>query len=283
MRPSSASFVAPPESFTVNTDDAPLPRPSFPTRAWRAIKLAFAFLTLIPIPIRDDEATEADLAASRFAYPLVGALIGLILALSSVLLSRVGVGPSLSAFLLLAVWTACSGGLHLDGLADTFDGLFLWGDAERRLAVMRDPQVGSYGVSVLVLVLLGKFAGLVELSGWGMTRAFAVLGAAATSRTLILVSAGLADYARPQGTGRIVIAAATARDAGVASVLTLVIAASLAGAAGLIAGSVALALAWGLTRLARRRLGGVTGDTLGALVELGEATYLVLLGLLQSL
>ncbi len=94
---------------------------------------------------------------------------------------------------------------------------------------------------------------------------------------MILVSAGTARYARPEGTGRIVIEAATPRDALGAAVGALVLAAALAGRAGLLAGAAALAMAWGLTRLASRKLGGVTGDILGALVELGELTFLVVL------
>jgi adenosylcobinamide-GDP ribazoletransferase len=126
-------------------------------------------------------------------------------------------------------------------------------------------------------VLLGKFAALASLAG--RDRPLAILGAAAIARALILVSAGTARYARPEGTGRIVIEAATPRDALGASVGIFVLAAALAGGAGLLAGAVVLAMAWGFTRLAYHKLGGVTGDTLGALVELGELTFLVVLAL----
>jgi len=260
---------------------SPSPNPSPFHRAWRAFRLALAFLTLIPVRIGDHEATESDLAASRYAYPWVGAAIGLSLAAASLGLAHLGVGAGLSAFLLLALWAICSGGLHLDGLADTFDGLFLWGDAQRRLTVMRDPHVGSYGVSVIGLVLLGKFAALGELADLGTSRTWGVLGAAFTSRALILVSAGLAGYARRDGTGRFIIGATTPRDAVMAGLLTLAIGSGTAGAPGLAAAITTLLLALGITDLARRRLGGVTGDTLGALVELSETTYLVVIGILQ--
>src|SRR5262249_12525706 len=105
-----------------------------------------------------------------------------------------------------------------------------------------------------------------------------LFAAAAVSRTLILVSAGTADYARPEGTGRLLIAATTTRDARVASLAVLIVGTALVGRAGLLAATATLLLAFAATELAKRRLGGVTGDTLGALVELGDLTFLVSLG-----
>ncbi len=183
-------------------------------------------------------------------------------------------------FLLIAAWAAITGGLHLDGLADSSDGLFLFGDADRRLNVMRDPHVGSFGLLAIVLTLLGKFAALAPLQD--RRRALAVLGAAAVSRILILVAAGLAPYARRQGTGQTVIEATTVTDSLWSVVAALALGALLAGEAGLIASAAALLVAWSLTHLANQRLGGVTGDILGAVVELGELTYLIILGLLAS-
>jgi adenosylcobinamide-GDP ribazoletransferase len=245
-------------------------------RAARALRLAFAFLTVLPLRSRDGQVTEADLAASRFAYPLVGLAIGLVLAGLSEALARLPAPPLLSAFLLVGTGVAITGGLHLDGLADTADGLFLWGDADRRLAAMRDPRLGSFGAMALTLALLGKFAALASLGGH--RRGLALLVAAAAGRTLVLVSAGLARYARREGTGRILVEECTLREAQVAAALVVILGATLAGP-GLAAAALALGLAWGLTRLADRRLGGVTGDTLGALVELGELAFLVVPGL----
>ena len=240
----------------------------------RAFRLAVAFLTVIPVRLGDGEVTEADLAVSRFAYPVVGIAIGLVLAAWSEALRLWGIDPAPAAFLLVAAGVAITGGLHLDGLADTGDGLFLRGDASRRLAVMRDPHVGSFGVTAIVLVLLGKYAALSHATGPG--RSLAVLGAATVGRTLILVAAGTSRYARLDGTGRVLIGAATPSDAFVAASGTLAFGALLAGRAGLAAAAAALGLAWGLTRYASRKLGGITGDILGALVELTELVFLVI-------
>lgn len=252
---------------------------SLPARALRATRLALAFLTVVPLRWTGDEPDGDDLAASRFAYPVVGAVIGLVLAAASEVLRRGGVDPSLAAFLLVAGGVAVTGGLHLDGLADSFDGLFLWGGAERRLAVMRDPHVGSFGVAALVLVLLGKYAALASLGPEGSDRSLDLLASALVSRTLILVAAGSATYARAEGTGRFLIDATTRSEALGAAVAVPIVAAALAGPAGLAGSLAALALAWSLVRWARSRLGGITGDLLGAVAELGDVTFLVTAGL----
>jgi adenosylcobinamide-GDP ribazoletransferase len=247
------------------------------TRAFRAFRLAMAFLTVIPIPVREDEATPSRLADARFAYPIVGGLIGLALAGLSEALRVIGAPAGPSSFLLMASAAILSGGLHLDGLADTADGLFLWGDPGRRLAVMRDPHLGSFGVSAVVVVLIGKFAAIEAMAG--PSRSYAVMGGATVARSLVLVSAGLAPYARPEGTGRFLVQATNRRDAALAAVVALIVGTMTAGRGGVIASAVGLSVAIVLTRAARRKLGGVTGDTLGALVELGELSFLLIVGL----
>jgi adenosylcobinamide-GDP ribazoletransferase len=142
---------------------------------------------------------------------------------------------------------------------------------------MRDPRVGSFGLLAVVLVVLGKFAALSTLGG--RRRALALVGAATVSRILILVAAGLAPYARREGTGRAVVEATTVVDSLWSVVAALALGALFGGEVGLLASASALLVAWGLSHLAGQRLGGVTGDILGAVVELGELAYLVTLGL----
>ncbi|WP_435007912.1 adenosylcobinamide-GDP ribazoletransferase [Tundrisphaera lichenicola] len=247
------------------------------TRAVRAFRLALASLTIFPVPIRGDEATPARRADARFAYPVVGALIGLILAALSEALTANGTSSGLSAFLLVATLAILSGGLHLDDLAETADGLLLRGDPARRLAAMRDPHLSSFGVSTLILVLVGKFAAIEGLGG--TSRALVLLAAPMVARSLVLVSAGLAPPARPDGTGRFLIQATTPRDAGWGGVLVLGVGSLACGGPGLMAALGSLSVAMILTRSARHKIGGVTGDTLGALIELAELTFLAVVGL----
>lgn len=252
--------------------------PAHRARGLRALRVAFAFLTVVPARFREGEVTEADVAASRYAFPVVGVAIGSVLAALSLALSSGRTAPMLASFLLVASWAVLTGGRHLDGLADSSDGLFLKDSPERRLVAMRAPHVGSFGILAMVLVVLGKTAALAPLPG--RRRALAVLGAAAVGRTLILVASGLAPYARRDGTGRILVEATTVIDSLWSVVGILALGAILGGEVGLVAGVVALVVAWGLTHLAQQKLGGVTGDILGAIVELGELAYLVILGLL---
>lgn len=252
----------------------------FIDQAWRAFRLALSFLTIIPVGLGEDETSDAELAASRFAFPVAGAAIGLVLASVSLGLSRWGVAQGAAAFLLVAVGVVLTGALHLDGLADTADGLFLAGTPERRLEAMRDPRVGSFGVISLVLLILGRYSALGALRE--SERAWALVGSAVMGRALLLVSAGMADYARPEGTGRNFVEASTSLEAAWAALGCVVVGLLTAGGKGAIAAAAALALAWGVTKLARTRLGGVTGDTLGAVLELGELGFLTTLVLVGS-
>jgi adenosylcobinamide-GDP ribazoletransferase len=250
-------------------------------RAFQLFQLALSFLTVLPAKLGTREFTESDIAASRWYYPAVGGLIGLLLTgMNEIGMALNWYGP-LASFLLLAVWVLVTGGLHLDGLADTADGLFLAGGAERRLAVMRDPHLGSFGVIAIILVLLGKYVTLAGVAGHA--RSVAVAGAAFVGRSLILVSAGSAGYARPDGTGKVLVEGTHRGDCVAAVILICVAGLLLSGWVGLSACLIALMICWSLTTVAARRVGGITGDVLGAVVELGELGYLFVLALRSNL
>jgi adenosylcobinamide-GDP ribazoletransferase len=246
--------------------------------AFEALRQAVLLLTVIPVGRGSDrEPTEASLAAARYAFGFVGLAIGLVLAALSALEAWAGAGPLLAGFLLVAVEVALTGALHLDGLADTADGLFLPGGPDRRLAAMRDPHLGSFGACALALVLLGKTAALASLPG--ATRSLALVAACTLSRTFLLVAAGRAPYARSEGTGRIVVAATTRSDAIGAAITGCALGGLILPHGGLTAAISGVALALGLATLAQNRLNGITGDILGALVELEELVILVILAL----
>ena len=197
-----------------------------------AFRLAFGFLTVFPIGTIQGEVTPADLARARCFYPPVGLFIGTMLAGVSLALSRIGAPSGPAAWGLIALAVVLTGGLHLDGLADTFDGLFLGGGPERRLDVMRDPRLGSHGVAAVVLVLSGKIMALTNMGD--SKRALALLGAAAIGRTLVLLSAGTARYARSRGTGQSVIEAAGVPDTIAAVAIIPLIGAATCGVRGLV-------------------------------------------------
>jgi adenosylcobinamide-GDP ribazoletransferase len=245
-------------------------------RAWRASRAAVAFLTILPIRFTPREPDPSDLAASRFAYPLVGAAMGLILALISLGLDRLHCPNSVAAFLLLAAGTLVTGGLHLDGLADTADGLFLPAEPQRRLDVMRDPHIGAFGAIAIVLLLIGKFAVLTSFTSTRQ-RALALFMAALAGRCAIILAAGVSSYPRPDGTGRILVEATGPKDAVWALLVVILVSGVLGGMAGLRVTLSTAIVAFLIAALARRRLGGVTGDVLGAVCELSELAALAAL------
>jgi cobalamin 5'-phosphate synthase/cobalamin synthase len=238
----------------------------------RRLAVAVAFLTRLPVP---GVATMDAVAVGRAAalFPVAGMLLGgLLVAARHALPDRL---PAMvQASLLLALLALLTGALHLDGLADTVDGLGGGRTREAALRIMRDHAVGAYGASSLILLLLVEAAALAALLPRPDCDRWLVL-AMTVSRWAPVPLARALPYARPGGG----LGAATTEHAGwmelgVASVITLGVAGWL-GWAGLAAlGGVALllvAMGWQF----RRRLGGVTGDTLGAAIVLSEVLGLL--------
>lgn len=240
----------------------------------KPLLLAVQFLTLLPVPLRAAPRPQ-DWGRSALAFPLVGLLLGLLLAGVQRLLGHAD--PQLQAALLVALWALASGGLHLDGLADSADAwLGGHGDRERTLAIMKDPRSGPAGVIAIVLVLLLKFAAVAALLKSGAWLALVL--APLLGRTALLALLRTTPYARPGGMGD-AMAAHLPRGLSLLLVVIVLAALPLAGKMGVVAVLAALP-AWLLLRwLMLRRLGGATGDTLGAAVELTEAVVLLAAGL----
>ncbi len=237
-------------------------------RAVRLIRLAFAALTILPVRGRETKASSAEIAASRFAFPVVGLALGVLYQCVYIFISKTVHFSLFAACFTVLTGVVATGGLHLDGAADSADGLFLVGDRDRRLAAMRDPHIGSLGVVALVMLLLIKTASLAAISSLYVSSAL-ILGGM-ISRTLIIFAAGFGGYARPDGTGKTVIDASNNRDAGFAVTFVLIAALLLGRDQGLVAAVCALGIAYVVVRVARVKIGGITGDILGAVVELAE-------------
>jgi adenosylcobinamide-GDP ribazoletransferase len=241
--------------------------------------LALGFLTRLPA--RAVEFTDVGLRRALFWFPLVGLLLGALWSLTIAWLVP-QVGQTVGAWLLLVVGVLLTGALHLDGVADTFDGLSAANAGpERALTAMRDSRIGAHGACALVLVLLGKFAAFSSMhpASAAVTCLFSAVGA----RWACALVVAWAPPARSQGLGATF--RGTSREGlgyagagvcwlGVPLVLAvlqdrLVVVCAMAIALGLMA-------AW-LLRAFRRAFGGVTGDTHGAMIEVCE-TALLLVG-----
>jgi adenosylcobinamide-GDP ribazoletransferase len=272
--------------------DAVPPPPAPGTPAWR---VALSLFTVIPAGVGGD-LDEGAAARAVFWLPVLGAGLGLAASAVLVFVAAGQLSPErqfLGAALAVALLAVATGGLHLDGLADTADGLGSRRPADQALEIMRRSDAGPFGVATLLLVLLAQVSALASLpggwtaSGWtggGWTGASGLVLAAVTSRVAVVLATG-SPSARPSGFGALVAGRTRAmgRAASVAALLTAVVAAGLAlggvaaaarGAAAAVAGlAVAALLRWA----ARRRLGGMTGDVFGAIIELSTAATLLVL------
>ena len=236
--------------------------------------IALQFLT--SLPVRLDRMPEPQaVGRSLLYYPLVGLLLGAMLWLVGAVFENAS-APLLAA-LLLTGWVALTGGLHLDGLADSADAwLGGFGDRERTLTIMKDPRSGPIAVVVLVLLLLLKFVAL-----WTLLAAdqrLALLLAPLLGRSALLGLFLTTPYVRPGGLGQ-VLAEQMPRDTSRIVLGGVVLVCLALGSSGWLALAATVGVGWLSRRAMCRRIGGTTGDTAGALLELVECAVLVVLAL----
>ena len=233
-----------------------------------SIIVAFGLLTTLPFKLPDDWSV-GDSGRAAVWYPFVGLIIGVLTWLTWKV--TMFVFPSLvAAVITLVVWVALTGGLHLDGLADCCDGLFVSAPVERRLEIMKAPHVGAFGVIGLILVLFLKAVALASLTS---ASSLGILLAASLARWCIL-PAGLFPLARPSGMGADFASGLRRSFIAWGALIPLAIALSL-GARGIISlctGVIATAF---VLRLTTSRIGGVTGDVFGMIVEIVETVVLL--------
>lgn len=236
------------------------------------MRAAMAFLTVIPVASDDSGLGGASgERLGRAYFPAVGALLGLLAGLGFALVAAM-TSPLLGAVGAIAVMAVLTGALHLDGLADAADGLFGGGDVARRLEVMRDSRVGSFGLVAVVLVLVGDIAALASMSPARAIVALVIAGA--ISRWALLVVIATVPYVRQSGLGIAAGGPHRRFDLILGSAIAVIICLldwKRAAAAVLVALLIALVVAV----IARRRIGGATGDVYGATAELSLLGVLV--------
>ena len=234
---------------------------------------AWRFLTVIPLP--GEAATDAErLASSLVYYPLVGLMIGAILLLGSFLFALFFPRPlvNLLVLLLLAI---VSGAIHLDGFADTIDGFAGATQKEKILQIMRDGSIGPVAVVALFFLLFGKWMVLDELKGTEQN--MALLSMPAVGRWAMVLASYLAPYARQEGLGKEIIGRVSHRAVAIASLcLVLLLGAAFRWRGPALICLVALGVL-ALVRMCSRRIEGMTGDTVGAVGELSELLFLLLI------
>lgn len=228
------------------------------------MRRALAFLTPLGGPAVPDSSTLS-------WFPVVGALLGLVVGTTWWGAERLW-PPAVAAAIVVAVDLALTGLLHLDGLVDTADGLLPQVPRARRLAIMAEPTVGAYGVAAAVVVLVLRWSSLASMDPSPLL----VAGAWCGSRTVMAVAARALAYARVEGGLASVLLGGDWRPVGLYGLITAVSLGAFAGGrvselavgTGMVAGGL-------VVLAARRRLGGFTGDVLGAAGLVTETVALV--------
>ena len=239
---------------------------------WRDIGAAATLLTRVPVPVPVNHAKAGERgAATAWAFPIVGAVLGLLAGIVGWVLMAVGVPSGMAAAGVLGALVLATGGLHEDGLADCADGFGGGTTPERRLEIMRDSRVGAFGVLALVVAGLARWGGIEALLSDGQVWVFAGIGA--VSRLPMALVMFAMPLARRDGLSAHV-GLVTAPVAAVAGLVTLVLALLFTGWAGLALLLVAGLSALPVCLLAWTRIEGQTGDVLGCVQQMAEIAAL---------
>lgn len=239
----------------------------------KSIFLSIQLLTVIPIKFIG-RAEPDELGRSTAFFPIVGAIQGLLLVVSNIILKEFLPHDIVDAMLLVII-IFTNGGFHLDGFADTIDGIAGGNTREERLKIMRDSQIGAIGVAALIMLILIKFLAvnnLPEASKNILLFLFPVFG-----RWAIVPMAYLGDYAREgEGVGKAFADYTGKREVIIATAITIVLSAALLGITGLLYIAGALLFTYRAVLFFKKRLGGVTGDVFGFHSELTEVLFLLM-------
>ncbi|MDQ7069441.1 MAG: adenosylcobinamide-GDP ribazoletransferase [Rhodobacterales bacterium] len=237
------------------------------------LSIALALLTRLPVKVAHGNFDRT--ANAAWAYPLAGAVLGAFAGLAGMAALWIGLPPIIAALLALAVLIITSGAMHEDGLADTADGFWGGWAPEKRLEIMKDSQIGTYGVLALLLSLGLRTAALSEIFAGGAVL-LPVIAVAALSRGFLPAVMAALPHARTHGLAHSV-GRPSRQTAVLAAGVGLAIAALSIGALALLALIVVGLVAFFVGTAAHRKIGGQTGDILGATQQLGEIAVLLLL------
>lgn len=241
---------------------------------------ALGLISRLPVTV-DGERAMARGAAAAWAYPMAGLVIGAILACAATVSLWLGLGTPISAAIALATGVIITGAMHEDGLADSADGLWGGWDPARRLEIMKDSHIGVYGVAALVLSFLIRWLALSELMAAGLHWA-AIITAAMISRACMTAVMAVLPNARDTGLSQSV-GRPSQRTALLATAIGALACVALWGGWGLIVTAVVILSVLSCMAIAKAKIGGQTGDILGATQQITEiAVLLTLVGLINS-
>ena len=226
------------------------------------------FMTRIPVFV-NVEYDEEKLGKSIKYFPLVGAIIGIFLYGINILAGKITENRQIAAIIIIIAEIFITGLIHIDGLADTSDGLFSYAEKEKILEIMKDSRVGTNGAVALILYFMTKVILLSEI------RPEYIILYPVISRLSTSINAGLGEYARKNGMSNGIIGKNGKKEAVISIIITMILSFIILKAKGLIILIFAILFILLLMKGVKRKIGGITGDTMGASLEL--TSILVLL------
>lgn len=233
--------------------------------------IALQFLTILPVKIKS-EIKEIDFGKALLYFPIVGLLIGFLLAGAAFFL---GFATDLfkgACVLILSI--IITGGIHLDGFADTCDGFYGAKTKEEILKIMRDSRIGAMGVIGIVSLLLLKFTLIISIPRGFLLKSLIMM--AVFGRWSQLLSCYTSKYAREEGKAKYFIEYANRKDFIIGSFITFVLFLLIAKQTGMWIFILALLSTLLFIQYVKRKIGGMTGDTIGAINEVEEVAILFL-------
>lgn len=271
----SGGDPAPPATTSRPEDHAEDETTRILTGWWHDFRIAVGFLTILPVgPAADIDDHRAGLRFGARAFPLAGLVVGLFGALIYTIAHMLQLPPEAAAFIAIGAMTVFTGALHEDGLADFADGAMARESLTERLAIMRDSRIGTFGTLALIIAV-GIKTGIIGAIGWADQVAPLLIGCAAASRAVLPAMMRFMAPARADG-----LAVAAGRPEENQVVLAALLGAALAllflgPYAGLVAIIAGIGAAYAVAWIAKTRLGGVTGDALGAAQQTTEAAMML--------
>lgn len=243
----------------------------------KSFLLSLQFLTIIPIKV--NYVKDKDLANSLVFYPLIGFLLGLILVLTNNILLILKFKQLTISIILVVFLVVLTGGIHLDGLADTFDAFLSRKNKEEMLTIMRDSHIGVMGVLSLISVLLLKIAFLFSLN---ISLKVTLFLMCILSRWALVLSIFLFPYARQEGKAKVFTQGINFKIFFLATMITLLLITLIAPITGLLGFLFVLTSTCLIGKFINNKINGVTGDTLGAINELTELIILFSVCILEK-
>lgn len=237
--------------------------------------LSLSFLTRIYIP-NNYKITDKDFSGSIWLYPFIGLLIGALMSGFLVLYNHFFSNSSVLSFFLILLYVFITGGLHIDGLADSFDGLFSSRPSEKIIEIMSDSRIGAFGAIGLIMYFLGLYI-CFQFSDFYSLLLFPFVG-----RSSILLAASITSYKKEVGMGKIIVDSCGPLHFLYAIALSFLLC-LIADISLTIPTFIAYSLIIIIVLSIQKKLGGITGDILGLSVELSQLFFLILIQLINSM